>query len=281
MSITTFIPEVWSARLLDNLNKNLVFANLVNRDYEGEIKQYGDKVHINSLNEITTKTYTRNTDIDAPEELATTEQMLEINQGDYFNIGIDDVDRVQARAELMDKAMANASYKLAEKVDTYIGGLLKEGKLKDGLGADGSAIVINKENAYEFLVKMRTVLDKGNVPKQGRWVVLPPEFEGFMLLDPRFAYNTGASESRLLNGSVGRAAGFDIYISNNVPNSSNEYKIIGSYNGSCTYANQIIKTEAYRPEKRFSDAVKGLNIYGGKVTRENAIAVGTVKFQGE
>lgn len=47
MSITTFIPEVWSARLLDNLNKNLVFANLVNRDYEGEIKQYGDKVHIN------------------------------------------------------------------------------------------------------------------------------------------------------------------------------------------------------------------------------------------
>lgn len=93
--------------------------------------------------------------------------------------------------------------------------------------------------------------------------------------------NAKNSESRLLNGSVGRAAGFDIYISNNVPNSSNEYKIIGSYNGSCTYANQIIKTEAYRPEKRFSDAVKGLNIYGGKVTRENAIAVGTVKFQGE
>ena len=126
---------------------------------------------------------------------------------------------------------------------------------------------------------MKVALDKANVPKQGRWVVMPPEFEGLMLLDPRFAYNTPNSNGRLENGEVARAAGFGIHISNNVPNtSSTKYKIIASYNGAATRAEQILKTEAYRPEKRFSDAVKGLHVYGAKVTRPNEIAVATVNF---
>lgn len=279
MAITSFIPEVWSARLLANLEKNLVYANLVNRDYEGEIRDYGDKVNINTLSDISVKTYARNTDINAPDQLTTSKVQLEINQGDYFNIAIDDVDRIQARADLMDRAMANASYKLAEKVDTYIAGLLKTGTLKSDLGADSSGKEITKDNAYEFIIKMKTLLDKANVPMQGRWIVMPPEFEGLMLLDPRFAYNTGRSEERLVNGSVARAGGFDIYISNNTPaGGSKETKVIASYPGSVTFANQIIKTEAYRPQLRFSDAVKGLNVYGAKVLEAGAIAVATVKF---
>ena len=39
------------------------------------------------------------------------------------------------------------------------------------------------------------------------------------------------------------------------------------------YAEQIVSTEAYRMEKRFADAVKGLHVYGAKVTDGKAISV--------
>ena len=104
MAVTNFIPELWSARLLDALEKTHVAANLVNRDYEGEIRGQGDTVHINSIGSITVKDYAKNTDISAPETLSTTDQTLEISQAKYFNFQIDDVDAAQAAGDLMDKA---------------------------------------------------------------------------------------------------------------------------------------------------------------------------------
>ena len=78
MAVTNFIPELWSARLLHALDKSHVAANLVNRDYEGMITQQGDTVHINSIGAVTVKDYTKNSDIEAPEELTTADQTLVI-----------------------------------------------------------------------------------------------------------------------------------------------------------------------------------------------------------
>ncbi|MFI3171747.1 MAG: P22 phage major capsid protein family protein [Clostridia bacterium] len=281
MSIATFIPELWSARILDNLTTAHVYANLVNRDYEGEIKALGDTVHINAVGEVEIKDYDKTTDsIDDADELETTDHTLTISQHKYFNVKIKDVDAVQAAAPLMEKASASAGYGFADKSDTYLAGILAAGTITTGLGTTAAPLVITSENAYTTLIKMKTAMDKADVPKVGRWVVFPPEYEGFMLEDLRFAGGTGTNaESRLKDGAVARAAGFDIYISNNVPNTSNaKYKVIASYDGSCTYAEQILETEAYRPEKGFSDAMKGLHVYGAKVTRAGAIAVATCDF---
>lgn len=280
MAITTFIPEVWSARLLSHLDKNLVYANLINRDYEGEIAEFGDTVHINQIGNITVKEYTKNSDIADPEQLDTSEQTLVIDKGDYFNFFVDDVDKAQARAELMDSAMQRASYGLADNTDKYVASLLSAGSIVSGLGTNSTPISINKDNAYEYMIKIKTALDKENVPTIGRWIVVPPEFEGLMLLDNRFASADGVkAEDRLVNGLVARAAGFDIYVSNNVPNTSNsKYKIIAGTKMACTFADQILKTEAYRPESKFADAIKGLHVYGGKLTRANTVAVLTANF---
>lgn len=280
MAITTFIPEVWSARLLDGLEKNLVYANLINRDYEGEISQMGDTVHINDVSDITIKKYTANTDIADPDQLTTSDRTLVIDQGDYFNFYVNDVDATQAKAPLMDKAMKSASYGLSDKTDQFIASLLATGSISTGLGNSTTPLVITATNVYETLIKMKTALDKASVQKAERWIVLPPDFEGLMLLDDRFASGMGANaEGRLKEGSVARAAGFDIYISNNVPNTSNaKYKVIASVNATCTYADQIIKTEAYRREKGFDDGIKGLHIYGGKLLRPDNVAVATVSF---
>lgn len=280
MSIKTFIPQIWSARLLEHLRKNLVVANLFNRNYEGEIQQMGDTVHINQLAEIAVKSYTANVDIADPDQLSTTKQSLVIDQGDYFNFYLNDVDRAQARANLMDSAMQSASYGLADNLDKYLAGLLANGELVEGLGTDEAPLYVNASTAYELVVKMKVALDKANVPTQGRYLLMPPDFEGMMLLDTRFAGGMGTrNEERLVNGLVARAAGFDIYISNNVANAEGEkYKVCASTIDQATYANQILNTEAYRREKGFDDGVKGLHVYGAKVLRPEAVAVATVNF---
>lgn len=281
MAVTSFIPEVWNARLLNALRADLVYTNLFNRNYEGEIRQAGDTVHINTITDISIKDYTRNTDIDNPEQLTTADQTLVVDQAKYYNFYLNDVDKAQAMPGLIDAAMASASHGLAEAVDKYLAGLLAaaSGTITTGLGSTSTPLTVTAQSAYELLVDMKTAMDKANVPKMGRKVVLPPEFEGFMLKDARFAANGGKGENRLENGAVARAAGFDIYISNNVPNTSGaKYKVIASTQESNTYAEQLVKTEAYRREKGFDDGVKGLLVYGAKIIRPAAVAVATVNF---
>lgn len=283
MSVTSFIPKVWSARILDNLEKTLVYAQLFNRDYEGEIQAYGDTVHIGSLGDVKIKKYTKNSTSITPDELATTDQLLVIDQADYFAFKLDDVDAAQTRADLIQKATASTAYGFGDETDKYLAGLLAKGTIKDKtkLGDDTTPKEITVANAYELLVNMSTLMTKANVPMAGRKVVVPPEFEAMMLLDDRFV-KTGAAaaEERLANAVVARAAGFDIYVSNNVPNTSgnSKFKIIGATDSQGTYADQIVKTEAYRPEDNFSDAIKGLHVYGAKVLRPETIAVATVNF---
>lgn len=274
MAITTFIPKIWSARLLEHLDKAHVYANLVNRDYEGEISNYGDTVKINQIGDITVKDYTKNADnIDAPQQLDTTEVMLVIDQAKYFNFGIDDVDAAQVRTPLMDKAMSRAAYALGDMTDKFLAGLMAAPADTNNTGGSKSAgVKITSANAYEELVKLKVKMDQANIPSAGRWIVVPPDFEGLMLLDDRFASAQGTNaEGRLINGLVARAAGFDIYVSNNCPKNTNTYTLIASNNDSTTFAEQIVKVEAYRPEKSFKDAMKGLNVFGAKVTQPKAV----------
>lgn len=73
------------------------------------------------------------------------------------------------------------------------------------------------------------------------------------------------NDGNLQNGFVGRVLGFDVYLSNNLETLKNGNAAIAGVNMAVTFAEQIVETEAYRMEKRFSDAVKGLNVFGVKV----------------
>lgn len=287
MATDKFIPQVWSAKILEALDKELVYAQLFNTDYEGEITEAGDTVHIAQVGDVTIKDFTCDTDIDAPEDVTAEDLTLVIDQSKYFNVSICDVNAAQSKISLLDTATQRAGYGFSDVCDQFLGNLLAtSGTVKTGLGTKASPIAVTADNAYETLVKMKTALDKANLPKQERKVVVPPDFEGFMLLDPRFvAVPVDASQERLTEGTVYRAAGFEILTSNNVPSatdggsgSTTVFSIVGSSPIQGTFAQQILKTEAYRPEKRFADAVKGLHVYGAKVLRPEVVAVATVSF---
>jgi len=97
-----------------------------------------------------------------------------------------------------------------------------------------------------------------------------------MLTDARFIQATAVGDNRVANGMIGSAAGFSVYSSNNVPNTTaTKYKIIAGHPMAMSYAEQIVSVEAYRPQNRFADAVKGLHVYGGKLVRPEGIAVAT------
>lgn len=270
MAFSNFIPEVWSARLLEHLDKVHVYAGLMNRDYEGDIRAFGDTVHINQIGAITINDYT-GADIADPEELDSKQMDLVIDQAKYFNFQIRDIDNVQSNPKLVDAAMQRASYGINDVVDNYLAGLLLA-------GADAentiTAETLTSENAYDYLVDLGVRLNENNVPMLGRWVVVPPWFHGLLLKDARFVGNgTGYNQAILQGGWVGDAAGFRIHLSNNVPVTGTTYSIIAGTNAAGSFAEQLVELEAFRLEKNFSDAVKGLHVYGAKVTQSGALAV--------
>lgn len=284
--IDNFIPVVWSATLLLALQKVLVYTQprILNRDYEGDIKEKGDTVNINSIGRPTIFDYTKNTDMPGPETLEGDERKLTITQSKGFNFQVDDIDKVQGNVELMDPAMNEAAYGLGDLADQFAAAKLLAGATENTIGTVETPIVPKPEEgpegAYENLVDLGVQLDEQNVPADSRWVVVPPWFHGMLTKDHRFV--SYAAIDVLYNRQVGEAAGFAILASNNVPqiaapeeaeNTKARFAIMGGSSIAGTYAEQINQVEAYRPEKRFGDAVKGLHLYGAEVTRPEAIAV--------
>ena len=265
MSVSTFIPKVWSARLLENLHRQLVFGSLCNRSYEGEIAQYGDTVHINALTDVTVRDWEPGADLAAPEALSGTDTTLTIDHAKYCNFYLNDVDAAQARAEVLDAAMRGAARRLAEDTETYILSVITAGAGITG-SIDGSA------NIFDQIVGIKTAMDQRNVPRGGRALVIPPTLEGELIRDSRFVTAGGAlAAGALAEGAVARAAGFDIYISNDLTD-----KVVAMTEDGVTFAQQIAEMEAYRPEKAFADAVKALSLCGAKVIIPDCVAVYTV-----
>jgi len=282
MAFSNFIPTLWSARLQEHLDKVHVYGALVNRDYEGEIKKYGDTVKINMIGDITVKNYTPGTDIDAPEDLDGSQKELKIDQAKYVNFACDDVNAAQAKPKLMDKAMERAAYAINDVTDGFLAGLMAAGATNHGatLGTDATPLVPTATTAYDMLVDLAVDLTEKNVSKAGRFCVVPAFFHGLLLKDSRFVGNgTDYNKAILEGGEVGVAAGMRIYVSNNVPNTTGtKYKIVAGTSAATTFAEQILANtmEAYRPERRFADAIKGLHVYGAKVTQGNGLSVLTV-----
>jgi len=283
MSLNNFIPTVWSARLLTNLNNDLVFAqpSVINRDYEGEIRSAGDTVKINSIGRVTVGDYSKNNAIGNPAVLNDSQTTLQITQSKFFNFMVDDVDRVQGNPSVMDAAMQEAAFAMNNTIDQYIAAMHTQAAAANLYGTDGTPKVVGLGgtdlNAYNALVDVKTLLDEANVPNVGRWIIVPPWYEGLLLKDERFVkFGTPPQDARLLNGMIGRAAGFNVMTSNNINHTSGtKYKLMAGTNMAITMAIQFTEITAFRPEQFFSDAVKGLALYGAKVIRPDALVTFT------
>jgi N4-gp56 family major capsid protein len=275
MSIVNFRPEIWSANLLVATRKALVYGDCINRDYEGEISAAGDTVRITSIGRPTIQTYTPNVTKITPEQVNDSQRTLVVDQSKMFAFAVDDVDARQAKGNVIPQSMNEAAYGFADVIDQYIANTMYTG-IQTANQAGSITIAANTPSDFydKVLVPLKIKLDLANVPTEGRWINVRPEAHGALLRDARFVkVNESGTSEGLRNGMVGRAAGFDIRVTNNAPNTTGaEYVTIAGTNAAYTFAEQINKVEAYRPQDSFSDAVKGLVLYGGKLVRPDFLA---------
>lgn len=297
-----FIPEVWSADLMTQLQNEHVFANRFNRDYEGEITAWGDTVHIGQIGAVTVRTYT-GADIADPEDISGNDRKLTIDQANYVNFRVKDIDKAQSKYNLMQAAMGDATYRFADKVDVYLASkcaaaastgvsiikpdpdnpdaVITETVRAAEFGTASSPVVITPENAWTSLVALAGAMDKLKIPRKDRWVVLPIDYLTTLAMDQRYSgYGTAMAERILANGVVdGDIAGFSVSVSPNVAvNASGVYHAPAATTKAGTYAEQIVEIEPYRQEKNFSDAIKGLHVFGAEIVRPDLMTIMNIKF---
>jgi hypothetical protein len=287
MTIANAIPAVWAADILRALDTLLVYANpaIINTDYEGDISQVGDTVKIVTIGDVTVKDYTKDSDIDPPETLTDAQLTLLIDQQKYFNFQVDNIDRRQAIPGLREEAARRAAYGLKKAMDSFVAAHYTDIDAANFLGSDAAPILgfnANSKKAYDQIVGLKTLLDTTDTPEDGRFCVVPPWYEGYLFKDDRaISFGTQGNVDRMQNGFqagdnglIGRAAGFDVYRSNQVPNIAGaKWKVIAGHRSAWSRAQQLLETVAYNPERRFADALKGLHVYGAKVIRPSNLAV--------
>lgn len=280
MAVTNFVPEIYSARILSNLRNVSVAGAICNRDYEGDTTS-GDEVKITSVVQPTISSYT-GADMTL-EDIDDATRSLLLDQKKAFNFYLDDVERAQAVSggAILNAAIDEASYGLADTLDAYVLALI-------GAGASASvpdhqvaeATISTAAGAYDALVAWSVLLTKAKVSKVGRYAVVTPDFYGLIQKDSRFVGAGDAMSADIrTNGLIGRAAGFQVFESNNLPDGpgagAGKLMLAGSTTAT-TLAEQVRKVEAFRVEKKFGDGVKGLHVYGAKVTRPTALVAADV-----
>lgn len=303
MSLNAFIPEMWADSLLIALRKSQVYGNLFNTDYEGVIKQMGDVVKINMIGDVTISNYTKDTDLNPPQSLTDAQSMLTISQAKYYNFAIDDVDQAQGNPKVMNEAMAWAAYRVVDVMDQYYAGFYTDCVSTNLIGSAGSPVtpvVATQANigggatVYDYLVQMNQFLTQSLIPKQGRWAVIPPWVKTLLEQDIRFTgYNTADARLTIMSGQLdasggntspdaylGKIGSMDVYESVNAPHLSGNNGLTGStdvvlagHTMALTKAEGLNQVEAYRPPYRFSDAVKGMALYGAKTIRPYGLSV--------
>ncbi len=279
----TFLNEVWATRLLMDLEAESVYKQRGNQNYQADATN-AKQVHIGKMTaDITISDYSKNTDISAPQILTDSDTLLVMGEQKYFNFYVDDIAAAQTRPNFMTEAMRKSAIAIAQTIDAKVSSDLVSGAGSTStVTIDDDHTVLQKGTALlTAMSDLKTLMRKANISKSiTPWAVLSPAYidilEKYFLLEGKAGvFLPGTSEQVLRSGFMGNLLGIDVFWSNLAPQSSNtgalKDKIIAGTTDAFTYADNVTETIAYRPEKRFGDAVKGLYVYGVKVTEPNQL----------
>ena len=296
----TFIPVLWSTKLIEKFYASTVLAAISNTDYEGEIKNKGDKVIIRTKPTITIKDYRADGLLEVERPSSNITELL-IDKGKYFNLILDDVMEVQADLNMMNMWSDDAAqqFKIVVDREVLLGLLGQAAPTNKGatagaisgninLGVTGTPIQMvarnpagtaGKVEIVDLLVRLGQALDEHNIPETGRWVVIPAWLAvQIKMSELRDASLTGDGVSILRNGRLGMVDRFTIYVSNLLPHgtaaglAATEWVVYAGTQHALSFASQINKMETMRSEMTFGQLLRGLQVYGYKVLDGTALA---------
>lgn len=288
---TGFVPEIWSGKLIEKFYNNTVLTAISNTDYEGEIRNQGDKIKIRTKPTVSIKDYRLDGDLEIERPTGNVLE-LAIDKAKYFALALDDVMEIQSDLNVMSMWADDASQQFKITVDTdVLKGMLGQaaaankgataGRISGNinLGVTGTPLALSANGtaggAVEILdaiLRMGQVLDEQNIPEDGRWLVMPVWAANLIKRSElRQAYLTGDAVTPLRNGKLGQIDRFTLYTSNLLPTgtvgglASGEFAMYAGHAHGLTFASQFTKVEQIRSERSFSNILRGLQVYGYKV----------------
>ncbi len=303
----TFIPTVWAGKLNVKFYATTVFGEIANTAYDGDIKSMGDKVIINNIPTITINSYTIGQSLSYEVPTPNTVELI-IDQAKYFGVNVSDVLEYQSQPQLMDMFTSDAAMQMAISIDrdTLLGVFDQGAAANKGatagaisaaysLGTDANPLVLTTSNVLQLFTALASVLDEQNVPATDRWLVIPPYVRNLLMSSPLSqAYLTGDASSILRNGKIGTIDRFTIYVSNLLPSADvdedfagdadpgtqKRTAIMAGHKSAITFASQIAKVESLQNPNDFGTLVRGLNVYGYKVIKPEALALALYSTDG-
>ncbi len=292
-----FIPTIWSGKLIEKFYDATVLAAICNSDYEGEIANQGDKVVIRTKPTITINDYEAEQALVVERPSSNIVELL-IDQGKYFNTILDDVMEVQADLNMLSMWADDASEQMKINIDTAV--LLSmlgdadaanrgttagriSGDVNLGITTNPVDLVARPDGTnvevIDLITSLGQVLDEQNIPETGRWLVIPAWMAAMIKRSElRDASLSGDGTSMARNGRLGMIDRFTLYMSNLLPSgvpdglAAGEYAIYAGHSHGHTFASQLSKVETLRGESTFGTYLRGLQVYGHKVTDATALA---------
>lgn len=278
MSFDNFKRKVWAKGIQKKLERVHVFADGVNTEYEGVIKNLGDTVRILDVGDPTITHFDLSTGRDItlsdPEEVPEGALSVVVDQGETFNYTVGDIDKAQGANGIMEALNGRTSHGLADKHDRFIANLVKNSfavaTYNDAFNS-GNVVVVTKDNLFSVVDDAQQLLFENDVPgSEPLDFIIPPWMnklfrQSFIKMDTD---NSGV----LKNGRVGMYGNINLKMSNNCAKDSdgNWYLQMRTHNA-IAFVNQATHMEPYRPEKKFKDAIKGFDLYGGKIVHPEQI----------
>ena len=277
MAVTHFIRTVWAKKIQDDLEEKCKLVKDCTREYEGECK-YAQTVKILAVGDPTVGNYTGK-DIDI-EEMTDSSQDLVIDMQKYFAFEVKDVDKAQSQPGLPEKYQQKAMQKLALTREKHIGALVagkaqtsKDEEAGNDTYKEGATNVITATGKTQTAIK--TAIDDAIIKLREN------NFDdaGIIELDPR-TYKTfkeqlielkTANDELIKRGVIAQYDGYDVKSTNNVYRDGTHVYCIVRSNRAIAFAGQIDEVEAGRMERRFSDYVRGLDVYGARIIAQNEL----------
>lgn len=277
MAVKNFIPTVWSKKIQDDLEEKCKLVKDCTREYEGECK-YTNTVVILGVGEPTVDGYIGQ-DITI-EEMSDKAQQLVIDVQNYFAFMVNDVDKAQSIPGLPEKYQQKAMNKLALKREKFIGALVAgkaqatvDEKAGNTTYKDGAETVIIATNKTKSAIKTAfqeaiVTLREKNFDEAGVIEIDPRNYAIFK--DELIDLKTNNDEL-IKRGVVGKYDDYEVKSTNNVyKDATHTYCIVRSKNA-IAFVGQINEVEAGRMEKRFSDYIRGLDVFGAKIVSQDEL----------
>lgn len=270
MAIEKFIPEIWAKQFEKDLEKDLVFYENCNHQYEGLATKPGDTVKILGLGKPNLRSFSDGKlhQLNAPEAIEDLSMTLPIMQVRDFNFYVDDLEKRQAEGGggLLSEYMKQAKEEVAASQDAYIAKLVTAKQVKK----ETVTSALTKDTILDVIDTALLTLLNNDVKRTTEiTLTAPPWF--VMLMKKAYVELDTDNSAMMKNGRVGRYAGLTIKESTNVYNDGTYDNIQIKTNRAISFVKPYLHLEAYKPEDFFYDAVKGYALFDGKVTRPKEI----------